>query len=592
MRRSSGETTRSLAPPRLVGHARPAARGRASLSGVSRGRQHLRRPARAGDCTKLQRPTLGGMGRSRIRPRTAGLLLALWVAVALPASVLIFAESTKSTVVAGHQAVVSPAFDGYATLDLGPFLPNVRYPSGTRLGADIKLGKTDLQSYEALVDRYATLGTRPEGEVAKIRRALGDMALDSAGSGALVGLAGPALWLMLGARRRSELFAHVTPRRATAFLTAVALAVVALTQPWNRRNPVLEEGTQWRPITSELSGVTIPERAESLEIEAGLITSGTRRLVESALDTYARSLAFYENTVERLGEVEEEIRTPEEDETVALLVSDRHDNIGMDKVARAIGDAGGATVLLDAGDDTSTGSPWEAFSLDSLHAAFADYEHRYAVAGNHDHGDFVGTYFDELGFTTFDGEAVEGPDGIRFLGADDPRSSGLGNWRDETGLSFGEHAARVADVACEYDGEGERIAALLVHDANSGKPALERGCVDLVLGGHVHEQLGPTLVEGENGRDGYTFTTGTTGGAAYAVAMGSKLRRNAMVTLVTFRDGRPVGLQPVVVRTVGDYRVSPYLELDLGDAVVEESDVGLDVEEPETTNGPPEEESP
>ena len=38
-----------------------------------------------------------------------------------------------------------------------------------------------------------------------------------------------------------------------------------------------------------------------------------------------------------------------------LLVSDRHDNIGMDQVARAVADAGGATAVFDAGDDTSTG---------------------------------------------------------------------------------------------------------------------------------------------------------------------------------------------------------------------------------------------
>ena len=95
---------------------------------------------------------------------------------------------------------------------------------------------------------------------------------------------------------------------------------------------------------------------------------------------------------------------------------------------------------------------------------------------------------------------------------------------------------------------------MLVHDANLGREALARGCADLVVGGHLHVQVGPTRVVGANGRAGYTYTNGTTGGAAYAIAVGSKPRRDAEVTLVTYRDGRPVGLQPVVLQTDGRLR--------------------------------------
>jgi hypothetical protein len=101
------------------------------------------------------------------------------------------------------------------------------------------------------------------------------------------------------------------------------------------------------------------------------------------------------------------------------------------------------------------------------------------------------------------------------------------------------------------------------------------------VGGHLHERLGPTEFTGENGKIGYSFTTGTTGGAAYAIAIGSKLRRNAQVTLLTYRDGRPVGVQPVTIRTVGDFLVSPYRELDPAPG-----------EPDETTNGPDEAEAP
>jgi hypothetical protein len=71
-------------------------------------------------------------------------------------------------------------------------------------------------------------------------------------------------------------------------------------------------------------------------------------------------------------------------------------------------------------------------------------------------------------------------------------------------------------------------------------------------------------VLGEDGRRGYSFTTGTTGGAAYAIAVGSKPRREASVTLVTYRDGRPAGLQPVVLQTNGIFEVGDYRELTFG----------------------------
>jgi hypothetical protein len=229
----------------------------------------------------------------------------------------------------------------------------------------------------------------------------------------------------------------------------------------------------------------------------------------------------------------------------------------MDRVARAIGEAAGATVVLDAGDDTSTGQPWEAFSLDSLQAAFDDWE-RFGVAGNHDHGTFVSTYLADLGWTMLDGEVVDTSWGGTLLGVDDPRSSGLGSWRDESGLSFAEVGDRLADGACAAAEDGERVSTMLVHDANLGREALARGCVDLVVGGHTHVQNGPDAIDGEDGATGHTWTNGTTGGAAYAFALGSKPRRDAEVSLITYADGRPVGLQWVRLRTNGSWQVGAW----------------------------------
>ena len=110
-------------------------------------------------------------------------------------------------------------------------------------------------------------------------------------------------------------------------------------------------------------------------------------------------------------------------------------------------------------------------------------------------------------------------------------------------------------------GPGDTV---LVHDANLGDEALDRGCVDLVVGGHTHVQAGPDPVVGDDGAIGYTWTNGTTGGAAYAIALGSKPRRDADVSLITYADGRPAGLQWVRLRTDGSWLVGDYSPIEPG----------------------------
>jgi hypothetical protein len=448
-------------------------------------------------------------------------------------------------------------------MSLGPVLPSFRYPTGHLVGADIVLGKTHLTSYDALVQRYAFIAGQPQGQIAKVQQELTDMAIAAGLTGAVAGLVVPGLWLLLGPRRRSELGRSPRSMAAVVGATAliVAVATVTATRPWDDAAEDRYAATAWQPIGQALPGVPIPAQAQPLQVDASLLTSGTERLVESALDSYRKSSQFYSAAARQAKHLAGRLHQPDADERVAVLVADRHDNIGMDPVARAIADAGGATFLLDAGDDTSTGSSWEAFSLESLDDAFRGYDDRFFVAGNHDHGTFVTEQARRLGFTALEGEPVDGPGGIRFLGVNDPRSSGLGNWKDEHGLSYGEVADRLADAACASEADGQRINVVLVHSASLGAPALQRGCVDAVLGGHLHVIVGPDAVTGSDGDVGWSYTTGTTGGAAYAIAIGTKPRRDATVSLVTFRDRRAVGIQWVTLSPLGDFTVGPYTPL-------------------------------
>ncbi|GAA1165772.1 metallophosphoesterase [Nocardioides aquiterrae] len=508
---------------------------------------------------RAARPSARGRDRRVETRRRTWQILALvgvWLAGAVVAGLLAFVSSSTNVVVASHDAVVRPDFSGVAVLHTGPVLPDVRVDSGSVIGVDIRLGKADADSVDDLVDRYALLASQPEGQVAKVTDAVRGLVVDAAIRGAVIGLLPVGVWLLVGPVRRRELAARIGRPQAAVCVVVVAGVALALVQPWTHDDDPVAAGEDWESLSAFLGpDVPVPDDLAGVEVRGDVTTASTHRLIESALDTYDASKTFYADAAERAAGLP--LRNPRADETVVVFVSDRHDNIGMDRVARAIADAGGATAVFDGGDDTSTGSSWEAFSLDSVSAAFEGFD-RWGIAGNHDHGDFVPTYLADHDWTMLDGEVVDGPAGTTLLGVDDPRSSGLGNWRDETGLTFADVENRIADAACDAD---PRVTTILVHDANLGREALARGCAELVLGGHTHVRAGPDRVEGANGEVGYTYTTGTAGGAAYAIALGSKPRRAADISLVTYKDGHPFGIQWVTLQTTGVFEVGNWVPL-------------------------------
>ncbi len=479
----------------------------------------------------------------------------VWLLCAVLIGLVLFLTSSRTVELASHDASVSPDLSGTAVLDAGPILPDVRVDTGGVVGVDVQLGKTDAKSTDELVQRYALLASQPEGQLAKVGHAVESMAVDALVRGAVLGLVPLVVWLLIGPARRRELAGRFELRTGVVAVVVLVVLGIAVWQPW-RESAATVGGGDWVSLQDFLGpGVPIPEELDDVQVRGDVTTSQTRRLVESAVDTYDTSKEFYAAAAEHAATLD--LRVPEEGDTVVVFVSDRHDNIGMDPVARAIADAAGATAVFDGGDDTSTGSSWEAFSLDSVSEAFKGLD-RWGVAGNHDHGDFVHDYMADHGWTMLDGEVVDGPAGTTLLGVDDPRSSGLGSWRDETGLSFAEVEDRMADAACAVEGG---LVTMLVHDANLGREALNRGCVQLVLGGHLHNRVGPEATVGENGSTGYRYTTGTAGGAAYAIALGSKPKHEAEISLVTYRDGHPAGIQWVDIATNGVFEVGEYVEL-------------------------------
>lgn len=507
------------------------------------------------------------------RVLAALVLLVVSVGAGLAVARATLLASERSVSIGAHEAVVRPTLDGTVVLDAGPLLPRVRLPLdsgplGLSFGADIRLGDSDARTLDEVISNDAVIASQPEGEIAAVRGAIEAMALRAVVRGAAVGLV-VAIGAVVVWRSVRAALPSADSRRARARLVGVASIVVvaggiaAVTGPAQS-----SQETRWIPLREVFPGAVsaggrIDPVLSRLELADGAAVRSGRSLIEGGLRTYRESQEFYDRLERTARSVE--VRRPEPGQTTALVVTDRHDNIAMDPVARRIAEAADASLLLDLGDDTSNGADWEDFSINSLAREFRGYD-VVAIAGNHDQGSRVPDQMRDRGFEVLDGRPVT-IGGVRFVGDSDPRASGLTagytDGADEALSSVRAQDAALTRTACE-DG---RVAVALVHSAASARQLARSGCVDLVLAGHLHRQVGPDVVAATPGAPGgptTVLTTGTTGGAIYAFALGTGLRRDAQVTLVTFEDGRPVGLQVVDIVPGGQITAQPWTPLALG----------------------------
>lgn len=510
-------------------------------------------------------------------------LVVIGAGFALPTAYATFIHSQREITVGAHSATLHPNFTGNAVISSGPLLPEIRMSIDAPLGIGVEIVLRDSPgtNFEQILAQDAALASQPQGEIAAIVGEVTSIVRDAAVRGGAAGVAAMivawAVWSLIGSARRQQLaddwphpWKPVIAAGVGAVVVGACLIVVFPQEPAPRQ-------VTWVPIRDEfpeLDALPEPEMLSAVEVSQGAAVAGGRALLQGAIDTYTDSVLSYQQLEERAAEAEG-IRVPEEGETTALVVTDRHNNVGMDPVARVIADAAEASLVINLGDDTSNGASWEAFSINSLTTEF-DGLPIVAVAGNHDQGDFIVDHMRDRGWIVLDGEPVE-VEGITFLGESDPRSSGLtagytGN-EDDNIAAIAEQAERLTAVACEE----EAVSVLVVHSSASSRGLASAGCVDLILSGHMHRQIGPSVTFAENGNPTTSLTTASTGGAVYAFALGSKLRRDAQVTLVTFNDeGRPVGLQIVTFEPGNIVIVGEYIPV--GPALTPSDDDGVDAQ--------------
>ena len=86
------------------------------------------------------------------------------------------------------------------------------------------------------MQRYGYIASQPEGQIAKVRRSMVDMAFDAAVRGAVLGLLPVVVWLLVGPARRREL-AHHHGRHGVVVGVALVLIGVLLWSPWADPEP-------------------------------------------------------------------------------------------------------------------------------------------------------------------------------------------------------------------------------------------------------------------------------------------------------------------------------------------------------------------
>jgi hypothetical protein len=310
-----------------------------------------------------------------------------------------------------------------------------------------------------------------------------------------------------------------TPERALLKYAAVAVIVVVAicTVPSAQRV---------RQPSSTIVGDSIFDGTPLAGIQVEGVLRPAFVAVESYVQTYfERTNTYYDGLREKLDAylADEPEQLPgvhgdnvDQDIVQLGFVTDRHCNIGMDRVIVDLLQHYDVHTLLSGGDDAFSGS----FGFESACTRnLADKTNQAGiddifVGGNHDSPMTLGDELDQ-GITTLNGSIIE-HDGLQFIGSPDPRTSRYGQGivpssREAQDALLAKQAKAIAHTTCNATGS---VIAVL-HDPLAGREAMRSGCghIALALDGHLHRQVGPLPVPLPDGRTGYQFVGASGGGA-------------------------------------------------------------------------------
>ncbi len=501
-----------------------------------------------------------GQGASRRWVQRAGLSLA---SVAFGAGVALgaFANSETTTEVAATEVSISPTFDGKITIH------DARLPADAPLGlgAKIRIGGplkpssgNAANDAQELATTYGALLAQPAAEYRRIVDVLQEQALLAGLLGGGATLLPIGLWTLVGNIRRQEL-ASKYPALVSTLVAGAITTPLATGYQATHEAEMGRDGLEWASLNSVVPESATVSGLEKVEVRNTAVVGILGELTRGIIQTYEKSTFFYADLLAKVPVAATNLHKPSANQVVATFLTDRHDNINMDPIHKAMSDEAGSTILILGGDDTASGQPWEDFSLRSILEQFRGYDVQMAIDGNHKSDGHIITYYKKEGLYVPNGRVQE-IGGIPILLANDPRFSSFTPERKEGQISFTEASEEVANIACTSP---VRPELLVVHDMHMADETMRRGCARLAIAGHTHVLTRIKSEVADNGQIVYKQTNGSSGGAVYSFALVGKLRREATALYLTLdKTGVVAGTQAVTYQTDGTIIVGPYTELE------------------------------
>jgi len=447
---------------------------------------------------------------------TRAALIAVAIAVALlPAAALWGVRNAGTEDYLGpHRTSFRADYSGEITLDLGPlgqaYLPNRFVPVPLRfLGLDVRVegvagtqGSSTRLFSESTLQAYVEVYSAPRDV---LRGPLEKLAQDAAAEtirAELVLLGVTLLWLV---RRR-----WLTPRVAAALrprwmavgyivlLAVVTGSVVGPPRPVPTRTPVpVTAGTSFADLTVDnpLLAAVLNQGIGGLQLLAERQQTAVDDYIRTSTDSFIRQL--------------DRVAMPADGEVVTLAYSDLHCSIAMTEAIGQLVTVVNPRLLLSSGDNTVNGTAAERACV-ARERGMAGERTQIVSTGNHD-SETTDEQMRALEFTVLDGQVV-GRDGVTYLGDDDPEhnvpfSVARTMERNETEEQLGNRLREAAVAAGGVD-----VIAVHQPTAAAAIAAIPDPPTKLLLWGHMHAQLGPTVIPRADGSWTVALQAGTAGG--------------------------------------------------------------------------------
>jgi len=483
-----------------------------------------------------------------VRFRKITRTLVLLTAVSLVSLGVGAATATASSPVGPHEAQWSTTLDSTLSLDMGPLgQVSLDSPAGI-LGVRVELEEVPGEADPAAVSEsalgealssdgaaYLSLVTHPELTIERGLRALVDDALRRAGLLESIMLCLVAAGrLATRGRLRDAVRAGLSRPAASSLLTATAaVTVVALLVPSLRSEPVTGNrlevlaGTPLERarvsgrigdvvqayggrVSAFLDDNTAFYTAAQANLraawEASQTIDGTTDVTaaDGAVDTdrVARDAQDAASAEASSTATDSSSNAPtarsggRQGSITAVMTTDLHCNLDVIAFSGLLDALAGATVHMDDGDLTMTGSDPEQICVDALDDAVPDGVARVATIGNHDSAS-TAERLRTIGWTVTDG-TVENVGGLRVLGDVDPERSPAGRTFQRGEENATDIGMRLAGVSCDAARKGNEADVVLIHRPDTFGPLVDDGCAPLLVAGHVHEERGMSTTRGGN----------------------------------------------------------------------------------------------